>query len=183
MKGNMFVRGLLFTTLAFSVSGLAQHGAAGAASGRPTGAGPGSTSMPTGAGSENSGRSSDMGSMGRSHSSAASQSPTKVLDNAKLGSSLTNALEKSGILIPGGDLKSACAGFKNLGQCVAAMHVAKNLDIPGGFDALKAKMTGSNSASLGKAIQELSPNANAKEETKKATKQANHEISAAESAS
>jgi hypothetical protein len=181
MNGNMFVRGLLFTTLAFSVSALAQHGAGGAGSGRPTGAG--STSMPTGAGSENSGRSSDMGSIGRSHSSAASQSPTKVLDNAKLGSSLTNALEKSGISVPGGDLKSACAGFKNLGQCVAAMHVAKNLDIPGGFDALKANMTGSNSASLGKAIQELSPDANAKEETKKATKQANREISAAESAS
>jgi len=44
-------------------------------------------------------------------------------------------------------------------------------------------MSGTNSVSLGKAIQELSPNANAKAESKKATKQANHEIGAAESAS
>jgi hypothetical protein len=63
------------------------------------------------------------------------------------------------------------------------MHVAKNLDIPGGFEALKDKVTGTNAVSLGKAIQELSPNANAKAEPKKATKQANHEVSAAESSS
>ena len=117
------------------------------------------------------------------HSSAASQSPTKVLDNTKLDNSLTNALSKSGITVPGGDLKTACSGFKNLGQCIAAMHVAKNLDIPGGFDALKAKMTGSGAVSLGKAIRELNPNANAKSESKKANKQANQEIDALESQS
>jgi hypothetical protein len=38
--------------------------------------------------------------------------------------------------------KIACSGFKNLGQCIASMHVAKNLDIPGGFEPLKDKMTG-----------------------------------------
>jgi len=63
------------------------------------------------------------------------------------------------------------------------MHVAKNLDIRGGFEALKGKMTGTSAVSLGKAIQELSPNANSKAESKKATKQADREISAAESAS
>jgi hypothetical protein len=61
-----------------------------------------------------------------------SHSPTTVLDNSKMNSSLTNALSKSGISVPGGNLQSACSGFKNLGQCVAAIHVAKNLDIPGG---------------------------------------------------
>lgn len=66
---------------------------------------------------------------------------------------------------------------------IAAVHVAKNLDIPGGFDALKAKMTGSGALSLGKAIQELNPNAKAKAESKKASKQANEEISTAESQS
>jgi hypothetical protein len=74
--------------------------------------------------------------------------------------------------LTGEDAQTACNGFKNLGQCVAAAHVAKNLDIPGGFDALKAKMTGAGSISLGKAIEQLSPNANAKSETKKANKQA-----------
>jgi len=74
--------------------------------------------------------------------------------------------------LTGEDAQAACSGFKNLGQCVAAAHVAKNLDIPGGFAALRAKMTGSGAVSLGKAIQQLSPNANAKSETKKANQQA-----------
>src|SRR6266849_11085872 len=59
-----------------------------------------------------------------------------------------------------------------IGQCVAAAHVAKNLDIPGGFDALKAKVTGSGAVSLGTAIKGFAPNADVKAETKKANKQA-----------
>ena len=73
--------------------------------------------------------------------------------------------------LTGQDAQTACNGFKNLGQCVAAAHVAKNMDIPGGFAALKEKMTGSGAVSLGKAIQQLSPNANAKSEAKKANQQ------------
>lgn len=172
MKKSFFNWSLTFAAmLAFSISALAQHGGGGMGGGRPAGAGPGSTGAPSGVGS---------GSTGMGHSSMGSQSPTTVLNNGKLDTSLTNALQKSGISVPGGNLKTACSGFKNLGQCVAAMHVAKNLDIPGGFDALKDKMTGSNAASLGKTIQELSPNANAKSESKKASKQANQDISAAE---
>ncbi|HEX9202187.1 MAG TPA: hypothetical protein VF865_21695 [Acidobacteriaceae bacterium] len=123
-----------------------------------------------------SGRPTDVGPAGMSRSNAGSSSPTTVLDNTRLNTSLTNALSKSGISVPGGNLQSACSGFKNLGECVAAMHVAKNLDIPGGFDALKSKTTGANAVSLGDAIQTLSPNANAKAESKKAGKQANHDI-------
>ena len=41
------------------------------------------------------------------------------------------------------------------GQYVAAQHVSENLGIPIG--ALKAKMTGNNAVSLGKAIQQLRP--------------------------
>jgi hypothetical protein len=48
-------------------------------------------------------------------------------------------------------------GFKNYGQYVAAQHVAENLQIPGGLDALKALMTGDNAISLGKAIAQLRP--------------------------
>ena len=72
--------------------------------------------------------------------------------------------------------QTACSGFKNIGQCVAAAHVAKNLDIPGGFDALKAKVTGSGAVSLGKAIQGFAPNADAKAEAKKANKQASDDL-------
>ncbi len=79
--------------------------------------------------------------------------------------------------LTGQDAQTACSGFKNLGQCVAAAHVAKNLDIPGGFDALKAKVTGSGAVSLGKAIEGLAPNADAKAEAKKAKKQASDDLS------
>jgi hypothetical protein len=46
--------------------------------------------------------------------------------------------------LTGQDAQAACAGFKNLGQCVAAALAAKDLAIPGGFDALKGKVTGSD---------------------------------------
>jgi len=78
--------------------------------------------------------------------------------------------------LTGEEAATACNGFKNLGQCVAAAHVAKNLNISGGFDALKAKVTGTGALSLGKAIESLAPSANAKSETKKANKQATDDM-------
>jgi hypothetical protein len=78
--------------------------------------------------------------------------------------------------LTGQDAATACGGFKNLGQCVAAAHVAKNLNIPGGFDALKTAMTSGKGMSLGKAIQQLAPSANAKSESKKANKQAEQDL-------
>ena len=91
--------------------------------------------------------------------------------------------------LTGMSAQQACAGFKNLGQCVAAAHVSKNLGIS--FACLQADMTrttpakgascpagtGSKSMSLGKAIQALSPHADGKTEAKKATKQADQDIS------
>src|SRR5688572_570340 len=50
---------------------------------------------------------------------------------------------------PNGDFE----GFKSHGQLVAAQNISKNLNIP--FDQLRAKMTGGNPMSLGKAIKEL----------------------------
>jgi hypothetical protein len=78
-------------------------------------------------------------------------------------------------LLPAGtDMQTAAAGFKNLGQFVAAVHVSHNLGIP--FDQLKAKMLGPPSMSLGKAIQALKPTANAKAELKKAEHQAHQDL-------
>src|SRR6267143_5531099 len=82
--------------------------------------------------------------------------------------------------LTGEDAQRACSGFKNLGQCVAAAHVSKNLGIS--FACMKADMTGqapaqgsscpagtgSKSMSLGKSIQALSPNVDQKLEAKKA---------------
>lgn len=59
------------------------------------------------------------------------------------------------LLPPGSNLQSSAAGFKNEGEFVSALHASKNLNIP--FDQLKAKMTGDDRQSLGKAIQSLRP--------------------------
>jgi hypothetical protein len=74
----------------------------------------------------------------------------------------------------------ACTGFKNLGQCVAAAHVSKNLDLnffclrqaetgtSAGTFAPKGGCTTTGTMSLGKAIQKLDPKADSTTETKKA---------------
>jgi hypothetical protein len=77
-------------------------------------------------------------------------------------------------LLPGENLENASAGFRNLGEFVAAAHVSHNLDIP--FDQLKDRVTGVNATSLGKAIHELKPAANADAEAKKASRTADADI-------
>ena len=109
----------------------------------------------------------------------------KLTDNTKLADKISK--------LTGMSATSACQGFKNLGQCVAAAHVAKNLDIPGGFTALKDKMLGispngtstatSKPMSLGKAIQALDPSASVKAETKKAKQQADQDVKNSEASS
>ncbi|HKR32153.1 MAG TPA: hypothetical protein VJT08_16850 [Terriglobales bacterium] len=141
-------------------------------------------------------------SMGMSHSTTEStstrgneaHSPTSLLQsNDQLNTHLSTALTKSGVTLPNGGLQTACAGFKNLGQCVAALHVSNNLKI--GFDCLKADLvgqappdasacpsgTGSSKMSMGKAITTLQPSADAKAEAKKPKKQASQDLSESES--
>jgi len=92
----------------------------------------------------------------------------QLSDNSKLSSKLQS-------LLPSGtNLQMAAQGFKNLGQFVAAVHVAHNLGIS--FDELKAKMIGPPKESLGKAIHALKPDANSSEETKKGEKEAKQDM-------
>ena len=173
--------------LTFNLSAFAQRGGGHAAGVGGPGIGGASIgaggAAGAGAGANIGGRSlgADAGAMG--HASLRSQSPSAVLNsNTRLDSSLTAALGKSGVTVPGGSLQSACSGFKNLGQCVAALHVSKNLGIP--FSDLQGKMTGSHSVSLGKALRELDgTKASSKAEAKKANKQANADLDAAGSVS
>ena len=73
--------------------------------------------------------------------------------------------------LPAGiSLDAAADGFDSLGRFIAAVNVSKNLDIP--FDQLKARTTGENAVSLGKAIQELRPDANARAEAGRAERDA-----------
>jgi hypothetical protein len=152
---------------------LAQHGHSGGMGG---GMGPGSTSMGHGAG----------------HNASATNS-TSAAHGKTMDQILTKNTQLSGKIqtLTGMSAQQACSGFKNLGQCVAAAHVSKNLGIS--FACLKADMTAtaapqgsscpatttatkSRSMSLGQAIQTLSPNANSKTEAKKGQKQADQDI-------
>ncbi len=168
---------LAVAVLALSSFAFAQHGG-----GRPAGAGMGAgsagmgASMGSGTGSgmgRGAGMSGDRGNAGQPGTMGSGmnsgKTPSEILtQNTKLSSNL----EK---LLPAGTTaQQACAGFKNLGQCVAAIHVSNNLGIP--FADLKTKMTGSGSESLGKAIGDLKPTANAKSEAKKAQKQAKQDL-------
>lgn len=170
---------------------------------RPHGAGPGGAGNSGATGAAMHGAAGDHGSgAGAGGSANAStkgtnpSSPTTVLNNnTKLDTHLTSLLQSKGLLAAGTDLKDACSGFKNLGQCVAAIHVSHNLNIP--FACLSADMTGtapaagttcpagtgSSKMSLGKSIQTLSPNASAKTEEKSATKQADADIHEADNSS
>jgi len=135
-----------------------------------------------------SGTHGNSASAGGGHSSSgamASTDPGSVLEhNSNLSGKLETLTGTTNLT----DLETDAKAFKNFGQFVAAAHVAKNLNIPGGFPALMCDMTkqtavGATSTctnttkmSLGKAIQTLDPNADAKSESKKATNQASQDI-------
>jgi hypothetical protein len=148
-------------SLACSIPALAQRSHPGG--GPPAGHGPGDNA------DRNSAAGNSHGADAMTHADMAHSSPSDVLSH-------NTAIAGKIKTLTGEDATTACHGFKNLGQCVAAAHVAKNLDIPGGFDALKGKMTGTGAVSLGKAIQALAPSANAKAEAKKANHQADDDM-------
>jgi hypothetical protein len=89
---------------------------------------------------------------------------TKIESHPQLAAKLTAMLPK------GMTLQTAAAGFKNQGQFIAALHVSKNLNIP--FTKLKTEMTGKDHDSLGQAIHELRPDADATRAAKHAESEA-----------
>jgi hypothetical protein len=180
MKRNVLatlVAGLLLVPPVF-----AQHGRGGMG---PMGSGPMGNSGPAG-NSGNVGR--DNNTRGNPNDTATGpKSPQQLLDqNQQLTSNLQNLLNK----YPGLTPQQACQGFKNLGQCVAAIHLSKNLNV--NFYCLRADRTGttagvpqgtscpsgtgSKTMSLGQSIQQLDPQANAKAEAKTANKQASQDL-------
>jgi hypothetical protein len=99
------------------------------------------------------------------------------------------SLQLQAVLPPRTSLKDACAGFKNLNDCVAVLHVTHNLTIK--FNCLKWDVTGAKPAGdvkscaapskdkamdLSKAIRELKPDANSRMEAKNAEKRAREDI-------
>ncbi len=156
---------LMLFLLVTSLAVFAQHGRSGGAMGGMHGGMPNGTPM--------GGPSSGMGSTGghgmsSNHNTAGpSQSGPKTPDQLlQQNTKLASKLKDLGV--------DSCSGFKNLGQCVAAAHVSKNLNIP--FDQLKSTMTDGKGMSLGSAIQTLDPQVNAKTEAKKGNQQAHADI-------
>jgi hypothetical protein len=73
----------------------------------------------------------------------------------------------------GADAMTAAAGFRNLGQFVAAVNVSNNLKIP--FAELKSHMV-DDGMSLGQSIQASKPTANSTVEAQRAEHDADVEI-------
>jgi hypothetical protein len=171
IAGSVVCVGLMATPL------LAQRGGGGGAShggggGVGQGAGAGVSQGRSGDFGQpdmNGGRQTGMGHGNQPSSMSQGRTASELLtQNTKLSSKL-------GSLLPAGtDVQQAASGFKNLGAFVSAVHVSHNLGIP--FEDLKSKMTGPGAVSLGKAIQELKPEANSKDEAKKAKHQADQDM-------
>jgi len=148
-------------TMTFAMTAFAQHGHSGMAGGGAHG----------------------MNHQPSSHSSSSSTTHGQRTMDQKL--SANTKLSGKIQTLTGMDAQSACSGFKNLGQCVAAAHVSKNLGIA--FADLKDKMlalnpdgtanTTAKPMSLGKAIQTLKPQADSKTEVKKANQEADDDTS------
>jgi len=81
---------------------------------------------------------------------------------------------KLGTLLPGMTVSQAATDFQSLGHFVAAVHVSHNLDIP--FLTLKSRVTGPNAVSLGQAIHDLKPDANAHNEVRRAEAEAREDM-------
>ncbi|MGB8474714.1 MAG: hypothetical protein WCE61_11580 [Candidatus Acidiferrum sp.] len=160
------------------------YGASGAAAQGPQGAGAGAASS---------------GSSATSHSlnpirwvkkepkSASDQLDVKDQQDKKL----TANLQAQGVLAANTDARSACENFKELDECVAALHASKTLGLD--FNCLKSNLTGVQTSadmssckgaagdkamSLSKAIHAMKPDADAKSEAKNAEKQAKDDLKA-----
>src|SRR5467141_4273438 len=99
------------------------------------------------------------------------------------------SLQLQALLPPRTSLRDACAGFKSLNDCVAALHVSHNLNLK--FNCLKWDVTGAKPAGdvkscaapsnekavdLSKAIRALKPDANSHTEARTAEKRAREDI-------
>ena len=180
-------RACIGMTFVLAIPMLAQHGqgggvgrVAGSVPGAATGAVNGAISAPAGKqgnGPSNNGNDKNPGTNGASGLGTSSDVSQRVSQNPGLSAQLQT-------LLPAGTtLAGDASGFRNQGQFVAALHAAHNLNIP--FDQLKAKLTGSNPVSLGKAIEGLRPDLDAnavKSNTKLADRQAERDLEQSESA-
>ncbi len=194
MRSFLSLSGLVAASLTLAAPALANPGGApngGAGAGGGVGAGIGAGGIGIGTGAEvRGGMGIDLPGRGRpdhggigldtaaSVRAAERTRPSTLETNTRLQTALTTSLTRSGATLPAGGLSAACGGFSNLGECLSAIHVSQNLGITGGFDALKARVTGENRVSLGKAIKQLRPDADTSAALRRARAQARAELEA-----
>ena len=109
--------------------------------------------------------------------------------NSEPGKKLTAKLQGTGVLAANTNIAEACATFKVLSDCLAALHASHSLALD--FNCVKSDMTGvqtgadmsackepggDKGVSLSKTIQLLKPGADAKAEAKNAERQANEDL-------
>src|SRR5882724_10557273 len=102
---------------------------------------------------------------------------------------LTLSLQEQGVLAADASIGDKCGDFKQLGDCVAALHVSHSLGLD--FDCLKANVTGvlgsadttscqraggDKGANLEKSIHMIKPDADAKTAAKDAEKKAKADL-------
>jgi hypothetical protein len=102
---------------------------------------------------------------------------------------LTALLQQNGVLPKDGDVSSSCSVFKNVSDCVAALHASHNVGVD--FNCVRADVTGvqtsadlsgckgpvgDKAVSLQDALKRLKPEADAKTEAKNAEKQAKDDL-------
>jgi len=149
---------------------------------------------PAGVGATQAASSSSSGS-GGSHS----MNPIKWIKKDKSSSNaapttdqnkrLTALLQQNGVLPKDGDVSSSCSVFKNVSDCVAALHASHNVGID--FNCVRADVTGvqtsadlsgckgpvgDKAVSLQDALKRLKPEVDAKTEAKNAEKQAKDDL-------
>jgi hypothetical protein len=162
----------------YTTTALAQHGHAGA-----MGGGMGNSM------SHASTNTSDHGSASTNAPPTSTQKISNVLaKNPVIGQKIVDLTGDSN------GAADACQGFKNIGQCIAAAHVSKNISGLN-FYCMRLAMTGTalppnsniscnlpstfkSGVSLGKAIQTFDPQADTKTETKKATTETQQDLKA-----
>ena len=178
MSTQMKMTRIAMLTLAivlYATAALAQHGHNGGTAGGGMGMGA-ATGHATGLDNHGNSGSANTNSSASTHKMSVDGILSK---NPAIGDKIQS--------LTGMPASSACTGSKNLGQCVAAAHVSKNLGIS--FDCLRSDMTGTapqstscpagtgtKSMSLGKAIQKLDPTADQKSESKRGETEAQQDM-------
>jgi hypothetical protein len=168
--------------------------AAGMAVGLTLGAERATAQGPAGVGASTAASSSSSSSSSHSYNpikwvKKSKKSDDQVDSNTDRDKKLAANLQSQGVLPADKDLKSVCSTFKDLSDCVAALHVSHNLGL--NFNCVQEDVTGVHTGadisacngnvgekaeSLSKAIHALKPDADAKAEAKNAEKQAKDDL-------